>query len=487
MRMILASVLLLAQAAAPSPAPAGAPEVAVVPIHGPIDLPNLALVRRAVREMLEKKPAAVVFEIDTPGGRLDHMVTMGEEIMKLAPIPTVAYVRPAPSGEIMGGAISAGVYVAISCQRLYMYPGTVIGASAPVMMTPEGPVTAGEKSVSLGRTKFRARAEQNGYPATLIEAMVDQGIEVHEATINGKKVYLSWPEIDKERAAGKTVENVSLFDSKDKLVTLTDRQVVDTGMGKIAASRAEIYSDLKLAAPVEIQIVPSWSESLVAVITSDVVAMILLVIGVVGLWIEFKTPGFGVPGVVGTAALLLYFFGHSLAGLAQATDIVLFVIGVALVLVEILLLPTGGILAILGVLFAGAGLILSLQGFTLPDTTSAPWEVDVLLSSVGRTLTSLVAATVLFLIALRFLPRLPVANRLVLQANIGGTAPGPSTAPGLAGRHGHATTPLRPGGKIAVDGEILDVVAEGEFVAAGEPVEVLRVEGMRIVVARTKR
>ena len=91
------------------------------------------------------------------------------------------------------------------------------------------------------------------------------------------------------------------------------------------------------------------------------------------------------------------------------------------------------------------------------------------------------------LIVLRFLPKVPMANRLVLQAELGGTAPSPATAPDLTGRHGHATTPLRPGGKISVDGQILDVVAEGEFVAQGEPVEVLRVEGLRIVVARTKR
>jgi len=277
------------------------------------------------------------------------------------------------------------------------------------------------------------------------------------------------------------------FDSKDKLLTLTDRQVVDAGMGKIAEKRDAILAEHGLAGAVEEVVLPSWSEKLVAFITSPVIAMILLVVGVVGLWIEFKTPGFGVPGVTGAAALLLYFFGHNLAGLAQATDIVLFALGVAFVLVEILLLPTGGILAILGALCAAAGLILSLQGFTLPDPSGAPWEVDVLLSSVGRTLISLAGASVIFLVLLRFLPKIPMANRLVLQAEISGAAPAPTTAPGLEGRHGHAVTPLRPGGKIAVDGQVLDVVAEGEFVAQGEPVEVLRVEGLRIVVARTKR
>jgi len=429
----------------------------------------------------------VIFEIDTPGGRVDHTLAMGEAMTGL-PMPTAAFIRPAESGDALGAAWSAGAYLALSCKKLYMYPGTVIGAAAVITSGPEGPTAVGEKFVSAFREKFRARAEQNGYPPNLAVTMVDKDLEIFEVVVDGKKLYLTEGEIDKLRSEGKSFDIPRVpYDSKDKLLTMTDRQVVDAGMGKIARSREEIWRDHGLTAAAEDYIGPSWSENLVAVITSDVVAMILLVVGVVGLWIEFKTPGFGVPGVLGTAALLLYFFGHSLAGLAQATDILLFVIGVGLILVEILLLPGTGIFAIVGVLCAAAGLILSLQGFTLPDMQGAPWEVDVLLSSVGRTLTSLAAASVLFLIALRFLPKVPFAGRLVLQTEIAGSAPVPPTVPELAGRHGHATTPLRPGGKVSVDGQILDVVTDGEFVAQGEPVEILRVEGMRIVVARTKR
>ncbi|HEX7900340.1 MAG TPA: NfeD family protein [Planctomycetota bacterium] len=486
--MIGTLALLLSAAAQDVAAPAAAPaRVVVVPIHGPIDTPNLALVRRAIKEMGDAKPALVIFEIDTPGGRVDHTLAMGEAMTALT-VPTAAFIRPAESGDSLGAAWSAGAFLALSCKKLYMYPGTVIGAAAVVQQGPEGATAVEEKYVSGFREKFRARAEQNGYPPNLAVAMVDRDLEVFEVLVDGKKLYLTVGEIDKIRGEGKTFDVPRVpFDSKDKLLTLTDRQVVDAGMGKIVRSREEIWKDHGLAAAAEIHVVPSWSENFVGFITSGGVAMILLVIGVVGLWIEFKTPGFGVPGVLGAVCLLLFFFGHSLAGLAEATDIVLFAIGVGLVLVEILLLPTGGILAILGAVCAAAGLILSLQGFTLPDTQGAPWEVDVLLSSVGRTLTSLATASVLFLFVLRFLPKVPVANRLVLQTELVGAAPGTSTSPDLAGRHGHATTPLRPGGKISVDGQILDVVAEGEFIAQGEPVEILRVEGMRIVVARTKR
>src|SRR5688572_20927665 len=114
-------------------------QVVVVSIVGPLDESSVALVRRAAAQVRADKPALVLFEIDTPGGRIDHMLAMGEEMMALAPIPTAAYVRPLAKSGITGGAWSAGAYLAFSCKKLYLYPGTVIGAAAPVSETPEGP------------------------------------------------------------------------------------------------------------------------------------------------------------------------------------------------------------------------------------------------------------------------------------------------------------------------------------------------------------
>jgi len=487
MKTLAALLVFLPLLQAAPTAPAG-PAVVVVPISGEIDLRNVALVERAVKEIQARKPALVLFEIDSPGGRIDYMLTMGEAMMSLAPIPTAAWVRPLPGSGVTGGAWSAGAFLAMSCKRLYMFPGTVIGAATPVSQSEEGVKPVEEKYVSAFREKFRARAEQNGYPPNLAVAMVDKDLEVFEVTVDGKKLYLTMGEIEKFRNDGKRFDIPSVpYDSKDKVLTMTDRQVVEAGMGKIAKTREEIWSDHALAAPTETLIGPSWSEKLVGFLTSPFVAMLLLVVGVVGIWIELKTPGFGVPGVLGIAAIGLLLFGHHLAGLAQATDIVLFVLGVVLVMVELFFFPGVGAFAIAGVLCIVGGLILSFQGFTIPDVQGAPWEVDILFSSIGRVLSSLAIAAVGFLAILRFLPRVPMANRLVLQTAIAGAAPVAAGNELLAGKKGHATTPLHPGGKVELDGQIVDVVAEGEFVAQGEPVEVLRVEGMRVVVGRTKR
>jgi membrane-bound serine protease (ClpP class) len=464
------------------------PSVVLVPVTGEIDVKNLALVLRAVREIKSRPPSLVIFEIDTPGGRIDHMLTMGEEIMSLAPIPTVAYVRPMGTGGITGGAWSAGAYLAICCKKLYMYPGTVIGAATPVAETSEGVKPVEEKYVSAFREKFRARAEQNGYPPNLAAAMVDKDLEVFEVVVDGHKQYLTAGEMEKLKDQGKIFDWPKVpFDSKEKLLTLTDRQVVDTGMGKIAENLGTIYQDARLASPAEITISASWSEHLAGFVTSGIVSTILLVVGILGIWIELKTPGFGVPGVLGVLSFALLLFGHHLAGLAQVPHMLLFALGILLVLVELIWFPGVGWFAISGAVCAFAGLVLSLQGFIVPDVQGAPWQTDVLLSSMGRTGVAFLVAGVGFFSLLRFLPKVPMFGRLVLQAELSGSAPSQAgETPRLEGRRGHALTPLRPSGKVDIDGSVFDVVADGEFVAVGEPVEVLRTEGIRIVVGRAK-
>ena len=343
----IALVLLAAGARQAAPEKPAAPRVAIIPIAGGLDQAHAALIRRACRQIRAEKPALVIFEIDTPGGEITLMSRIGEQITSLAPIPTVAYVRPLAASELTGGAWSAGAYLAFCCKQIYMFPGTVIGAAAPITMGPEGPTAVSEKMVSAFRELFRARAEQNGYPANLAVAMVDQDLEVFEVLVEGRKLFLTAGEIEKLKDEGRKFDVPTVpYDAKDKLLTMTDRRVVDAGMGRIAGSRQTIYSDLGISAPVENLIEASWSEDLVGFVTSATVQFILLVAGILGIWVEFKTPGFGAAGMIGIFAIALLLFGHYLAGLAQVMDIVLIIAGIGLITVEILVLPGTGLFAI---------------------------------------------------------------------------------------------------------------------------------------------
>lgn len=487
MRRALAG-LIVATVALGQEGAAAAPRVVVVPITGALDVTHVALVRRAARRVKELKPDLVLVEIDTPGGRIDYMLTLGEALMGMDPVPTVAYVRHADS-EAPLGAVSAGVYLAISCKRIYMQPGTVIGGAMPIEQdAQEGVKPVGEKFLSVSREKFRARADQNGYPGSLVVAMVDPNSEVFEIELEGKKRFVTPEEMDRLRDEGKAFERPSApYKPKGKLLTLTEAQAVAAGLARSAAARERVYEDARLSSPVEEFLAPSWSEKLVGFLSHPLVSFLLLAVGILGIWVEFKTPGFGAAGAIGVLAIALLLFGNYLVGLAEIPEILLFAVGVGLVAVEIFVLPGTGVFAVLGILCVFAGLILSFQDFTLPDPQGAPWQVDVFVHSLGRIVGSFAAATVGLLAILRFLPRVPFLGRMVLQDEIAAAAPAPEAPPDLVGRTGHAVTPLRPGGKVEVDGQILDVVSEGEFVAAGEPVEILRVDGMHTLVRKAKR
>jgi membrane-bound serine protease (ClpP class) len=407
------------------------------------------------------------------------MLSMGEVLMEFDPVPTAAYIRPQGAG---GGAWSAGVYLAISCKRLFMHPGTVIGAATPVQQSGE---ETPEKYVSAFREKFRARADQNGYPGTLAAAMVDRDLEVFEARVEEGRRYLTRSEAEQLQSQGRRVVlPEEPYCPKGKLLTLTDRQAADAGMAQIAANRSELCSQAGLPSAIQSVLEPSWSESLAGILTTAVASTVLLAAGLLGLWIEMKTPGFGIPGVLGVLALALLFFGHHLAGLAEAPEILLFVVGVGLVAAEIFLWPGTLISAIAGIVCILAGLVLSFQPFSWPDPELAPWEVDILLSSVGRIAVALALSGAGMGLLLRFLPKLPVLRRLILQSELQGHSPFEEGGEGLVGVRGSAVTPLRPGGKADLAGRVVDVVTEGEYVPRGGQVEVIRVEGVRVVVAR---
>lgn len=482
-RFLIGSVLaslILGQGSPPDP------RVLVLPIMGELGTSHVALVQRAARKVREIRPALVVVEIDTPGGRIDHMLSMGEVLMGM-PAPTAAYIR-AGEGGVPFGAVSAGVYLAISCKRIYMQPGTVIGGAMPIEMGPEGPKPVGEKYLSVAREKFRARSDQNGYPSELVVSMVDPNHVVYEVEIDGKKRFVTPEEMDRLRDEGRSFSRPpEPYKAKDRLLTLTDRKAVEAGLARSAESRRRLYEDFGLASPQEEVLGLSWSERLVGFLSHPLVSFLLLIVGILGIWVELKTPGFGVPGVIGILAIALLLFGNYLAGLAEVPEIVLFVAGIGLLAVEVLALPSGGLLAVAGIVCLVAGLVLSFQDFVLPDPAGAPWQVDIFMNSVGRVAGAIVGASLGLLALLRFLPKVPVLGRVVLGDQIAGVAPAPEGEPELVGRLGHAVTPLRPGGKVEVDGRVIDVISEGEFVAAGEPVEILRIDGMRTLVRKTKR
>ncbi|WP_437590336.1 NfeD family protein [Sorangium sp. So ce1000] len=317
---------------------------------------------------------------------------------------------------------------------------------------PEGAEPAGEKATSYVRKEFRSTAERRGRPPELAEAMVDEDVAVEGVVGPGK------------------------------LLTLTTAEALALGVADAQADGMDaVLARLGLAGAEIRHLSPSWAERVLRFLTTPVVSSLLLSLGMMGLLIELRTPGFGVPGLVGGACLVLFFWAHWLLALVGWEEIALAVAGVLLLALEVFVIPGFGVAGVLGTVALLAGLSMSLVG--------AGVTLERALEAVAQVTLSIALALAGMLIALRFLPRLPFGRRLVLSTSLGaGVAGGPpAQASGpLVGERGVAASPLRPAGIARIGGARIDVVSEAEYVAAGEAVEVIRVEGNRVVVRRTE-
>ena len=419
------------------------PVVYVASIEGIIDLGLAPFVKRVLDEAMQADAAAVVLEINTFGGRVDAAVQIRDALLS-APVRTIAFVNKR--------AISAGALIALSAEKIVMTEGATIGAATPVQMgQPGAPSEAvGEKTVSYVRKEFRATAESRQRPPLLAEAMVDADVEIKGVIAKGKLLTLT------------TDEAV-----KNKLIDLRANTIEDA-LEKLGLGAAE----LRRASP-------NWAENVVRFLTHPVVSSLLITIAMLGIILEMRTPGFGVPGGLGIASLALFFWGHWLVQLVGWEELLLGVAGLILLAIEVLVVPGFGIAGVLGILALVGSLVLSLVG---PGFTTT-----FLLAAAGRVVLALAVAVVASLALLRFLPRLPFGRRLVLQRGLS-AAEGFASAPGSdlqwLGRTGHATSPLRPAGIADIDGRRVDVVSDGEHIDPGQPVRVTRVDGNRIVVRR---
>ena len=419
------------------------PVVYVAPIEGMIDLGLAPFVQRVLSEATKEGAAAVILEINTFGGRVDAAVLIRDALLN-ARVPTVAFINKR--------AISAGALISLAAEKIFMANGGTIGAATPVQMgqpgAPAQPVE--EKTVSYVRKEFRATAEARKRPPLIAEAMVDVDVEIPGLI------------------------------EKGKLLTLTTEEALKHKIADLRAETLEsVLEQLGLAGAQVRRVSPNWAEGLVRFLTNPIVSSLLMTVGMLGIFLEIRTPGFGLPGGLGIASLALFFWGHWLVQLAGWEEMLLVASGFVLLILEIFVVPGFGLAGVLGIGALLAGLSLSLIG------GGATWEFAAI--AMGRVLISVLLALAASLLLLRFLPRLPFGRQLILETGLAageGYASAPESDNRWLGKSGTALSPLRPAGIAVIDGERVDVVSDGEFIDAGISISVTRVDGNRIVVRR---
>jgi membrane-bound serine protease (ClpP class) len=441
-RLVLACLLVIwgAGALRSVSAQASPPLVYVVQIDGIIDLGLSPFLARTIREAERAGAAAVLLNINTLGGRVDAAVAMRDSLLN-SPVRTIAFVNQR--------AISAGALIALACETLVMTTGGTIGAATPVLGAGE-PQPADEKSVSYVRSEFRATAESRNRPPQLAEAMVDADVEV-EGVI----------------AAG-------------KLLTLTASEAITHKMAEFKADTLETALTAAGLPDAELHYArQTWAETVVRFLTNPIVSSMLMTIGLLGLLVEIRTPGFAVPGTVGVMSLGLFFWGHWIVQLAGWEELLLLTIGVTLIAIEVFVLPGVTVAGAAGVIALVAGLGMTLVG--------AGATTSVVIGALGRVAISMLLAMGGAVALLRILPKVAFGRRLVLETGMeaerGYVSP-PATDLRWLGQSGTALSPLRPSGIADIDGERVDVVSDGDFIETGSAIRVTRVDGNRIVVRR---
>jgi membrane-bound serine protease (ClpP class) len=216
----------------------------------------------------------------------------------------------------------------------------------------------------------------------------------------------------------------------------------------------------------------NWAERVVRFLTHPIVSSLLMTLGILGVIVELRTPGFGVPGIVGIVCLASFFWGHWLVELAGWEQLLLLAIGLVFIALEVFVLPGFGVAGVIGVVALVAALSTSLYG--------AGASLRTIGLALSRVMISTAIAAVGFLVALRFINVLPGGKKLVLASALAGD--GRSLSGLTRGNRGTALTPLRPAGIASFEGKRIDVVSQGEFVEAGQSVEIVRDDGNRVVV-----
>jgi membrane-bound serine protease (ClpP class) len=437
--------------------------VYVIPIKAQIERALVFAIRRGVAEAQRNHAGAIIFDMDTPGGRLDSC----EDIMDIitgAGMPTYTYVNR--------NAMSAGAIISMATDHIYMAPGGLIGDAMPVMMSPLPmggtvaiPDDLKEKAVSPTAALIRSAAQRKGHDPNLAEAMVRKeiGYKIGDTVICETNRLLTLTNVDAEQLVG-----------EDKHHLLSEGTVADLNelLSKIGRGRAPL---------VEFTISPA--EKIAMVIDSFPYAGILLAIGLLLLYIEFKTPGVILPGVAGVIILAIWFWGHNIAGLAGMGDIMLFIAGLALIGVEVFLFPGVGVIGVLGMFCMVAALLMAMMRH-IPGGAWYQIRHEDIQESISNLGLSFVLTLALALLLAKFLPKTNAFQRIVLDASLDSNKGYQSSPPtdGLLGLKGVALMQLRPAG-IGLFGEKrLDVVTRGEMIEQGTPIVIAETHGNRIVV-----
>lgn len=465
----------------------GTPEVLLIKIEGMIEPLMQNFFSQQLRRARADKVDVIIIEIDSPGGLLGTAETMAEDIAALEEhgIRTVAWI---PREAISGAAI-----IALGCDEIYMHPEARIGDAAPIEARDGAFERAPEKVLSYTRNLLRTLAEKKGRPTAIAEAMADKDLEVFKV-VNPKTGETEFKTRDELHEAKQEFDDRQRVPEsrKDNLLTVNGRRAHELRLAEPPVSgREELKQRLGIPAVTELKrIQRTWVDNLAAILSGNGSAFLLFFFGSILIYLELHTST-GLCGI-GSAVCFTLFFWARWGGTAGWLELALFLLGLALIAIEIFLVPGFGVFGVSG------GLLLFVSLVMASETMTASFSVEGLQKFGAPTATlmgSLLTVIVVAVVISHYLPQMPLLRRIVLEPpDAGNLAFNPRLAgqpdpvgllvadSELVGQMGGAVSVLRPSGKARIGDNLVDVVSDGPFINPGASVEVVRVEGNRVFV-----
>ena len=403
----------------------GGKNVYVIPIKGDITPATYYYVKHNLKIAEQDSNAGVViFEIDTYGGRIDSSEKISSLILNTQ-LHTISFVNTK--------AESAGVLLTISANNIAMAPGSTIGSAETIPNT--------EKVLSTWVSMLRSVAQERGRDEQIVVAMADRSIAIPGI-------------VEKDRLL-----NITTSDAQK--LKFTD--IVSRDYDQILKSLNISYSNIVMAETTN-------AIRLVQFVTNPYVAPILLTIGFISFLAEIFIPGFGITGTISLISFALYFSGNVLAGNTGWSTAIIFLAGIVLLLIEAFI-PGFGVVGMGGILCIIISIFLASSS---------------VMTALVSLLVSFTLTLIIFAIILKYAPKNKHFNRIVLNTKLDKNRGFTSfdNYEKYIGQTGTVVTPLRPSGTISINGQLLDVISEGQFIGKEESVKISRIEGMRIIVQK---
>lgn len=451
------------QEAAPIVASASGPKrVFVIPIRTEIGEPVLYLLRRGLKEAVAAHADAVVLDVNTPGGAVDVTMQILDDLKRF-PGRTIAFVD--------NEAMSAGAFICAVCDEIWFATTPtegIIGAAAPVQSSGQDiDSTMKEKLVSYLKVRIRAISEGKGHRGEVVSAMIDADMELK---IDGQEVKID----------GKPIKE------KGSLLSLTATEAMHK-VGTppeplLGAGLAKDLDDLiskRFGPGAEVtRLHATWSEGLAVYLNH--LAPVLLGLGMVCLFIGFKSQGYGGFIAVGVVLLTVVFLSSFVAGLSGHEPVIVFSVGLVLLLLEILFFHSAGFLGVVGFLLMVGSLFWAMADLWPGEPIQVAWSADAFVTPMINLGAGIGIAVVLGACLLRFLPNGWIWDRLTVSATVGGSAQAAGGSPAtaavldrLVGRLGVAATALRPGGQVEIDGQRFEAEVRLRAIDPGKPIVVV--------------